>query len=118
MGCNKDSNCLNIYSKVYPNAKDSIGSSISTIKGELNDIESKLNELFIPNDYLGSKVKEQLKEISINLQEDESSLDSLKKSINTFVDTQIKTHKGHYDNWKKQQDLLLKSKLDKENQTL
>ena len=121
MGCSKDSNCLNLYSKVYPSAKDTIDSSINTIKGELSDIETTLSELIVPDDYLGTKVQEQLAEICASFEEDESSIASLESGINTFVNSKIQEHKQHYANWKKIQDSIMAKKKEeniaKGNQT-
>lgn len=110
MGCNRDNKCFNLYTRVYPSAKESIDGSINTIKGELSDITTALEELYIPDDYLGSKVEAQLEKICLNLKNDEALLTVLGGGINSFVNSKIQEHKQHYTNWKRIQDSIMANK--------
>jgi hypothetical protein len=112
MGCSRDNKCFSLYTKVYPSAKESIDGSINTIKGELSDITTALEELYIPDDYLGSKVESQLQKICLNLKNDEALLAVLGGGINSFVNSKIQEHKQHYTNWKRIQDSIMAKKKE------
>ena len=117
MACNRDSNCYTIYSKEYPEAKTAIDNSLNTIDAELTSIEEKLTELEIPEDYLGEKVKREIEEILSQFADDQESLKDTKNKIDSFISTQIGVHKSHYERWKTEQEKLIESRKNKEEET-
>ena len=110
MACSKDQGCLTIANSIYPGLRGEIGSSIQKINGTLDSITSELNSLTIPDDYLGSMVKEKLGTIIANFGSDKSNVNAIKGQIDAFIGEKIEEHLKHYENWKRAQEELKKKK--------
>lgn len=113
MGCNRDYNCYSIAKDVYPNLKKDIDESIKKTSTGINDIVDELSILTIPEDYLGTKVKEKVDEMKEFYSEDISELGSFNKAIDNFINEKIREHQGHYQEWKRQQELKKKEEEKK-----
>ena len=99
MGCNRDLGCHILARNTYPTIKSGIDASISTLSSQIKEITNTLDELQIPEDYLGSKVKERIKNISNNFQDYLNDLSSEKTSVDNFIETKISEHESHYLLW-------------------
>ena len=96
MECHKNAGCFRIYHDIYPTAKESINSSINKIIESITDIESTLSELYVPDDYLGEKVKREIGKINECFDSDKKSINKAYDSIKSDIDTYINVHKQHY----------------------
>ncbi len=99
MACSRDSGCLTIAKRIYPELQSKINNSTNTVKTGMNEIIEVLDELFIPQDYLGTRVKEKIDEICEDLGND--------VNINDFIVSKIKEHKKHYELWHEKQEEVL-----------
>lgn len=111
MGCGRDNNCLRIANTTYPGLLSQINSNFSIISKSSSQIIDALDELIIPNDYLGARVRKNLKEITNLISEDLSKLSSESSNITTFVKEKISEHKQHYSTWQ-----YMQQKKKKENE--
>lgn len=112
MGCSRDSNCLKISKIVYPSLEGDIDASTSNINNQIEAIIDSLSALYIPDDYLGNKVKENLSEICEGLTSDRESIDSFSSSIDNFISQKINEHEGHYNAWKQAQQKKLETEQE------
>lgn len=106
MACGKNQGCLNITNNVYPGLQVEINSSINNITTNINEIVSELGSLVIPEDYLGTKVTEELDEICSNLSNDVLEVNSVGRSINNFISLKKEEHQKHYRQWQEEQRRL------------
>ena len=58
-----------------------------------------LNGLYIPDDYLGTKIKSKLEIIDSDLDNCNTSLLNESSNINAFIDEKINEHSNHYITW-------------------
>ncbi|MBO7517905.1 MAG: hypothetical protein J6T31_02210 [Methanobrevibacter sp.] len=110
MGCGRDNNCLRIANTTYPGLLSQINSNFSAISKSGSEVIDALSELVIPNDYLGTRVRSELKEITNLISEDLSRLSSESSNISSFVKEKISEHKQHYSTWQ-----YMQQKKKKEN---
>jgi hypothetical protein len=103
MSCNRDSNCNSIANN-YVSRKDSINSDLNSLSENINTIGESINNFEIPNDYIGNKVQEKLKNISLDLESNSNNITSFKSEVNSFVDSKVLEHRNHYQAWKKAQE--------------
>ena len=106
MGCNKNEGCKYIYSNEYPTEKSSIDSAIDEVTTQISETSTTLKELFIPDDYLGNKLKTKLEKLCLDLDTDNNNLLLEKGNIDTFINEKIEEHHRHYDDWVRNQELL------------
>ena len=104
MACNKDFECLRISNAIYPNLKNDINGSVNMVTNNISETVSILETLYIPEDYLGNKVKNQIQVICGNLDEDISNINMFNSNINEFINEKIIEHKRHYNTWKLAQE--------------
>lgn len=98
--------CKEIVDVIYPEKRGEIMSAIGSVMTDLSDIGSELGKLTVPNDYLGQKVVERLGKISESFgQNANSSVESLKGTIESYIEGKIEMHKGHCASWQKAKDL-------------
>lgn len=107
MGCNRDSGCLKLAKSVYPSLQESVSSSVNNINNQIEELLGTLSNLYIPEDYLGNKVKEELTEICEGLEGVKGNVDSFSGSIDTFISQRINEHQIHYNNWRQSQQKRL-----------
>ena len=106
MSCSRDSGCKIIAERTYPSLKDEINSEFETISSDVMDVLNELSGLVIPDDYLGSRVKDRLNKIGANLSNDAMKVKSAKSDVNTFIDARINEHTIHYQEWEAEQERL------------
>ena len=99
MSCNRDSGCKELYSVKYPSYKSDIDSQINDVNNKVMEVEDLLNELYIPGDYLGTKIKTKIEELCTELNNNIEELSSEKTNIDSFIDDKINDHKTHYNTW-------------------
>ena len=98
MSCNKDEYCKTIVD----NYKEQIGelnSGFSSIENSLNNMNSSFNSLSIPDDYLGSKVKDAISNMSKGFGELNMTISNCKKDAISFAEEKKSEHQLHYDEW-------------------
>ena len=116
MACNKDSGCLEIARTTYPGLRSDIDSSFESINSGLNEIIDGLSGLSTPDDYLGAKIQERLTAIASSFSESAASAASAQSGIDVFIDGKIEEHQEHYDEWKRQQELLNETDEDDDDE--
>ena len=105
MSCGNDSGCFNI-SKKYIDDKNSIDSYGNNIISYINEASSTVSTLDIPNDYLGSRVKEKISEIIDSFSSDLESISSFINNVGGFATEKSKEHLDHYNKWKSEQERI------------
>ncbi len=98
MNCNKDERCLYI-AKEYAKAESELEENFKLLKNEMTDINDKIVELKVPDDYLGSKVINELSKIKDNIESDIKNIDITKPQVIDFVLNKQNEHQNHYNNW-------------------
>ena len=98
----------------YPELQSTINSSIKTITTGLTEITNELNALTIPEDYLGQKVKRELKSICSNLSSDQSNIVAASGNIEDLLEKKLKNIETIIIHGKKHRKNLKRSKQTKE----
>ena len=94
MACdNGKEGCKNIVNNIYPRLSSEVNSAISAINSGLSEIGSSLGGLSIPDDYLGSKVKDRIQKINNLINEDMSDVKMESSNIRTFISEKTEEHK-------------------------
>jgi len=112
MGCNRDNNCLKIAKDTYPSLQSDIDNSVSNINNQIDATIESLSNLYIPDDYLGNKVKDKIKEICDELTTDEENVKSFSSNVNNHIKQKISEHQTHYDRWKEKEQKRLEEKKE------
>ncbi len=99
MGCNRNRDCKEIYETTYPTLRGYVNSGIDSINKYASETVTRLQGLYIPDDYLGNKLKDKIEELNTKLNTDLDSLSSGKDSVDSFVDRMIEEHRQHYKDW-------------------
>ena len=95
--------CYELYKNYYPTERDKIDASVSEIQNDITKIVEDLNALVIPEDYLGDKVKGQLKDICALLEADKDSIKvediNIRNKIAGFIETHM-IHETEYQSYR------------------
>ena len=102
MGCNHDEGCYRI-SKNYDSYSSEIDEKLTVGMNDINEIMDIINQYDIPDDYLGNKVKENIKNIIENFTDDTNDISNLMADIKNFTAEKSKIHMQHYYDWKEEQ---------------
>ncbi len=99
MGCSHDNGCYAI-SKKYDSDGEEIEKSLTDGMNEINEIIDILNGFDIPpEDYLGQKIIENIKEINQNLSDDNEEISNVITDIKNFTAEESALHMKHYNDW-------------------
>lgn len=109
MSCNKDEDCYRIYIKEYPSYLGTIDPAIRSIKTQIEEVETSLTGLSLPDDYLGNKIKDKLDILISDIDSDKSSISAETTAIRSHIITKRAEHKEHYEEWK-----IKKARLDEQ----
>ncbi|MBQ9853876.1 MAG: hypothetical protein IJO57_02455 [Bacilli bacterium] len=105
MACLKNRDCLDLANNVYPQHKISINNNLDGVISKLEEVKNQFSDFDIPSDYLGSKVLEELNEISDIITGKIGEISIAKQSVDSFIDSKIYEHKMHYNDWYHKQQL-------------
>lgn len=99
MGCSRNEYCKTIADD-YGTKKISIDKKLNDMQSNISLINDSLNSFEVPDDYVGSKVKEKIAKITERFDNNSTNIDVFKNNINKFIDEKASEHKRHYLSWK------------------
>ena len=103
MACNRDEHCKEIASD-YETKIGEVNSAFEDLKSDIDGIKGNLQGLIVPNDYLGSKVKDKISSLEDVFGTTSENITGIKGAVIQFAELKRDMHQKHYEDWLKEQE--------------
>ena len=115
MACSRNENCRNIAYD-YQNTLDEVKNDYVVLYKKLSEVDDNLSKQIIPEDYLGGKIKNKLKQLKLTYDDNVEDILKVENKMVSFIRNKRYEHQKHYEEWLAMQEAKRKKEETAEKQ--